>query len=87
MLGSCAMRGRQPPKALDDGSFSVRVVDERHLLITGLTKDGVITGTVVLSEYNAWALIGVLSLFVGLKLPDRIGRRIQIFGKPREKGR
>lgn len=78
-LGSCAMRGKQPPRASDDDRLKVEVVrGGAHLRISLTNEHGEENASLVVSEHNAWALIGILSIFVGLRLPGSIGKRIRI---------
>ena len=79
-LGACDMRGKQPQRAADDDRLKIEVVGNGTRLRISLTDEhGALTATPLeVSEFNAWALIGALTLFVGLRLPASIGKRIRI---------
>lgn len=77
-FGRINVRGAKQPKRdpADPDYLTLTVVGNKlHVSITN--KEGTGSGqSIALSEYNAWALIGLLSFFVGLKLPRRIMKEI-----------
>ena len=73
---------KMPPAPKDDPELFVRRPDASTVVI-GL-RHGYGHGaeqSLELSLHNAWSLFGVLSLFLGLPLPKRIGKAIK-FGAP-----
>lgn len=70
---------RQPPRAdADDNErLNLRVVAGR-LVIATADKDGCEYQSIMIGERTAWSLIGLLCLFVGLKLPAAIEREIKL---------
>jgi hypothetical protein len=70
---------RQPPKAAGDGCMLIEVRGNK-LQITELSATGEHVSTVTFSEHNVWALIALLCLFVGLKLPASVEKGIRVFG-------
>jgi hypothetical protein len=72
-LGSLGNRtGKQPPPADGDGKIAIKLLPDNTLMIAS-GEDAIIV-----TEYDAWALFGMLSLFIGVRLPKRLAERIHM---------
>jgi hypothetical protein len=67
--------GKQPARSDDDGEISIK--RESGYLIVAATQGGVETHLKV-SDYNAWRLFGSLTLFLGVRLPASLAKRISL---------
>ncbi len=76
-------RGQQPPQKRGDATFSIHreeIEGEEQLVIRVWTADKhMLLGQIALSEYNAWALFGGLSMFLGIQLPKNLANKIKLF--------
>ena len=71
-------RGKQPPRDPSDDVLRLHRIGEK-LCIEVLSADGATEkGHICISSRNAWTLVGLLSMFIGLKLPKRIAERIHL---------
>jgi len=63
-----------PERLPMDGAVSVDRVDSDHLRIGESSSDT----AVILSEYNAWRVFGMLSVMLGINLPSSIAKNIKL---------
>ena len=72
-------RGTQPPRAPDDHEYvGLRVQGDKLVIVLGPLGDGPPTQEMVISERNAWTLVGLIGFFVGFRLPKKLAERIML---------
>jgi hypothetical protein len=75
---SLAEKGVQPPRDPSDDILRLHRIGEK-LCIEVMNADGTTEkGHICISCRNAWTLVGLLSLFIGLKLPSSVAKRIHL---------
>lgn len=67
---------KMPERGPGDGPVAVRRPTDGEIAIAA-TTDGV-EGCVVMSEYNAWRVFGMLSMMLGIPLPPATGKAIKL---------
>lgn len=76
------MSFEQAPRRPEDGSVSILRAHDQELLLVKVTHDGQ-EQTIVMSEYNAARVFGMLALMLGIELPTKLGMAIHL-GMPPE---
>ncbi len=71
-------KGVQPPRDPADDVLRLERVRDKLSIQVRTAKDDQLVGEVLISCRNAWTLVGLLSFFIGLKLPSSIGKRIHL---------
>ena len=66
-----------PERQPTDGPVRVARLLDGRLMEISVETDGV-TGTLALSEHNAWRVFGMLALMLEIPLPPRIGEAIKL---------
>lgn len=66
----------QPPRRLGDGPVEIATATPGVLSIGVTTNDA--RQYILVSEYNAWRVFGMLALMLGIKLPAKLMRQIQL---------
>lgn len=67
---------KMPARLPSDGAVAVTRVDDHHLTAS-VTTNGT-TETVIMSEFNAWRVFGMLSVMLGIPLPVALGKAIKL---------
>ena len=67
---------KQPARRPEDGAVNIRREDDDHYTIE-VTTNGV-TQAVLASGFNAWRVVGMLAMMVGIPLPSWVGRAIKL---------
>ena len=74
----CSAQGL-PIRDPDDDTLSVSVVSgQLWISVVGPKPKQETKEMIRISEFNAWALVGILSLFLGLKLPKSVAKQIRL---------
>lgn len=71
-------RGKQPPRTAGDETYRVTVVGDDRLHIEMVDASGRTTGSIIISQFNAWSLLGTLTFFLGIKLPAKLAAEIKL---------
>lgn len=72
------MKTKQPDRGPEDGPIGITRLDDETLAID-CTTNGVLRRTIA-SEYNAWRLFGTLAVFLGIQLPKKLEKSIDLGG-------
>lgn len=67
---------KQPKRKPSDGPVGVKRCGEDGIAITA-TRYGV-EGILIMSEYNAWRVFGLLALMLGVRLPKKVSETIKL---------
>jgi len=65
---------KQPERLPEDGTVRIERTGNGGLMIC---EDGTHTA-VILSEFNAWRVFGMLSLMLGIPLPAKVSKAIKL---------
>jgi hypothetical protein len=68
--------GKQPLRGPGDGPVDVCRAPKDHIAIS-VTTNGEQQG-IVMSEYNAWRVFGLLALLLGVRLSDKVSKAIKL---------
>jgi hypothetical protein len=78
MVAERKRAARMPSKPEGDPNVGVRRIDDwKKLRLYVYTDEGEL-GAIEVSEYNAWVLVGYLTLMLGISLPKRLAERIKL---------
>lgn len=69
---------KMPERLPGDGPISVDRLDDESIRVEVMTNGE--TRSIVMSPYNAWRAFWMLSLFLGIKLPSKLGKMIKFGG-------
>jgi hypothetical protein len=70
------MSDLQPPRQPCDGAVSVNLSPDDEVIVN-VTPNGN-EQAIVMSEYNAWRVFGMLALVLGVSLPRKIANSIKL---------
>lgn len=67
---------KQPDRATNDGPMRVERPREGVIVVAVTTDD--VEQIITMSEFNAWRVFGCLAFMLGIKLPSKIQKAIQL---------